>query len=198
MDIYFSFHSIHIKFIIYFVTFFPNDLIFVAFYFYLRSSQKGVDLRANLIRVSKHSRYGVLLETISTDSAQTKPFIGNERVGLFAERKSAFQFFYLLSITVSSDRSLPAAISNIRTNYTARTDARTRSEPVPAWCRCNDGTHFFLCIGYFRFHNTSHRFDTKRARNARSMCHLDGRNGCEIRRIPVNFIQAIVANKIPK
>lgn len=126
--------------------------------------------------------------------------IHRERTSCLVRRKK-IGLPVLLSIiyyAVSSDRSLPAAISNIRTNYTARTDARTRSEPVPAWCRCYDGTHFFLCIGYFRFHNTSDRFDTKRARNARPMCHLGGWNECETRRIPVNFIRAIVANKIPK
>lgn len=68
--------------------------------------------------------------------------------------------------------------------YTARPNARTRSEPVSAWCRCNDdGTHFFLCIGYFRFHDTSDRFDTKRARNARPMCHPSGRDGRRTRGI---------------
>lgn len=129
--------------------------------------------------------------------AQIKPLIENDRVvSARSKRIDLPVFLSIFYYDVSSDRSLPAAISNIRTNYTARTDARTRSEPVSVWCRCYDGTHFFLCIGYFRFHDTSDRFDTKRARNARPMCHLGGWN--ETRRTHVNFIRAIVANKIPR
>lgn len=47
-----------------------------------------------------------------------------------------------------ADRSLPAAISNIRTNIyrAARCRSETRSEPVPGWCRCyDDGTRISFC-----------------------------------------------------
>lgn len=84
------------------------------------------------------------------------------------KKESAFQFFRLLSIMPC--RAIGLYRRRFRIYVRIYRDARTRSEPVPAWCRCNDGTHFFLCIGYFRFHDTSDRFDTKRAQNVRAGC----------------------------
>jgi hypothetical protein len=136
--------------------------------------------------VSKHSRatrrgVAILLETICGLGPQIKPLIGSaewtiSRVAESAERESAFQFFCLLSITaLSSDRSLPAAISNIRMNTPRGLMPELVQNRFPPGV---DATtlgriHFFLCIGYFRFHDTSDRFDTKRARNARPMCRPD-------------------------
>lgn len=64
------------------------------------------------------------------------------------ERESAFQSFpSIIYRPCRVDRSLLAAISNIRTNIPrGPMPVRTRSEPVPGWCRCyDDGTRISFC-----------------------------------------------------
>lgn len=106
----------------------------------------------------------------STD--KTIDRVANESpLGERNERKnqpSSFSVYYLLCRVKRS--VFTGGDFEYTEEHNARPDATTRSEPVPAWCRCNDGTHFFLCIGYFRFHDTSDRFDTKRARNVHAGC----------------------------
>lgn len=171
----------------------PNDLTFVAFCFYSHSSRRPVicTLRVNLTYRAplawRSWRDTVLLETIHGWAPRIKPLIGarNGRSYEFTElaerqNRRVFQFFSVYYLLRRVKRSVfTGGDFEYTDEYTARSDARTRSEPVPAWCRCNDGTHFFLCIGYFRFHDTSDRFDTKRAWNARPMCHPGGRDGCQ-------------------
>jgi len=131
--------------------------------------------KSQLRALSASTRSATFYLKPSAGSVQIKPLIGSAKRTISLHESpspqkenqpSSFSVYYLL---------LPCqAIGLYRQRFRMygriyREDARTRSEPVPAWCRCNDdGTHFFLCIGYFRFHDTSDRFDTKRARNVPS------------------------------
>lgn len=93
--------------------------------------------------------------------------------------------------------------------YTVRPDARTRSEPVPAWCRCNDvGTHSFLSVHRllsFSRHLRSlwHETSAECASDVPSRCGL-GRDGTgqardsrDSRKFYSTF-RATVANEIPR
>lgn len=110
----------------------------------------------------------------SAGSVQIKPLIGSAERMISRVRRKRISLPVFLSIIYYRGQAIFTGGGFECTDEYRET--RTRSEPVPAWCRCNDdGTHFFLCIGYFRFHDTSDRFDTKRMRNARLMCRPSGR-----------------------
>lgn len=142
----------------------------------------------------------------SADSVQIKPLIESaewtiSRVAESAERESACQFFCLLSITaLSSDRSLPAAISNVRMNIPrGLMPELVQNRFQPGVDATTMGRISFCASATFVF-TTPPIALTRNERGMRARCAIQmwtGRDSRDSHKFYSTF-RATVANEIPR